>query len=75
MIFEKQNLMIGVTLFANPETNEIYIYIYRKFFNSHLFWLNSHPFFARSIICRLNLDASVGVYGQSGHSLRTCPQK
>jgi len=27
-----------------------------NFFNSHLFWLNSHPFFARSIICRLNLS-------------------
>jgi len=28
----------------------------RKFFNSHLFWLNSHPFFTRPIICRLNLS-------------------
>jgi hypothetical protein len=27
-----------------------------KKLNSHLFWLNSHPFFARSIICRLNLS-------------------
>jgi hypothetical protein len=31
----------------------------RKFFNSDLFWLNSHPFFARPIICRLNLSVSV----------------
>jgi hypothetical protein len=30
----------------------------RKFFNSHLLWLNSHPFFARPIICRLNLSVS-----------------
>jgi hypothetical protein len=30
----------------------------RKFFNSHLFWLNSHPFFVRPIICRLNLSVS-----------------
>jgi hypothetical protein len=28
----------------------------RKILNSHLFWLNSHPFFVRSIICRLNLS-------------------
>jgi len=25
----------------------------RRILNSHLFWLNSHPFFARPIICRL----------------------
>jgi hypothetical protein len=29
---------------------------YRRILNSHLFWLNSHPFFARPIICRLNLS-------------------
>jgi hypothetical protein len=32
----------------------------RKILNSHLFWLNSYPFFMRPILCRLNLDASVG---------------
>jgi len=38
----------------------IYTYlILRKILNSHLFWLNSHPFFARPIICRLNLSVSV----------------
>jgi hypothetical protein len=37
----------------------IYIYIYKRIFNSHLFWLNSHPFFAHLIICRLNLSVSV----------------
>jgi len=31
---------------------------FRNFFNSHLFWLNSHPFFACPIICRLNLSVS-----------------
>ncbi len=38
------------------------IYIYRRILNPHLFWLNSHPFFARLfarlIICRLNLSVS-----------------
>ncbi len=29
---------------------------YRRILNSHLFWLNSHPFFAHPIICRLNLS-------------------
>ncbi len=34
-------------------------YVFKgKFFNSHLFWLNSHPFFARPIICKLNLSVS-----------------
>jgi len=32
---------------------------YRKILNSHLFWLNSHPFFmCPIIICRLNLSVS-----------------
>jgi len=30
----------------------------RRILNSHLFWLNSHPFFAHPIICRLNLSVS-----------------
>jgi hypothetical protein len=30
----------------------------RKILNSHLLWLNSHPFFAHPIICRLNLSVS-----------------
>jgi len=27
--------------------------LFRRILNSHLFWLNSHPFFERPIICRL----------------------
>ncbi len=42
------------------------IYNSSKILNSHLFWLNSHPFFALPIICRLNLSVSapppLGIY-------------
>jgi hypothetical protein len=36
----------------------LYYYIFWKILNSHLFWLKSHPFFARPIICKLNLSVS-----------------
>ncbi len=42
-----------------------YLYIkVRTFLNSHLFWLNSHPSLARSIICRLNLSGLWSIRAQ-----------
>jgi hypothetical protein len=45
--FNSLLLFSGCLVGLNECYTHIYmcIYIYRNFFNSHLFWLNSHPFF------------------------------
>jgi hypothetical protein len=56
---EYMYMYIIIHVYYKHMIHDIYTYnILRKFFNSHLFWLNSHPFFTRSIICRLNLSVS-----------------
>jgi len=42
---------------VNPNnTFGMWINIFWRILNSHLFWLNSHPFFVCPIICKLNLS-------------------
>ncbi len=59
-----KRLKFGTSLYCFKDFYFSRIFFFRTFLNSHLFWLNSHPFFAHPIICRLNLSGLWSIKAQ-----------